>query len=94
MALITINDLPINRALDRKAMSALRGGLGEGNWVFWLSPPVQRSPSLVPVVNHFVQNNTYIGQVVNETQTIAINNTGANASITAVLIGSQGNSGQ
>ncbi|MCG2579153.1 hypothetical protein LZ012_19355 [Dechloromonas sp. XY25] len=94
MGAIRINDLPINRALDRQAMSSLRGGLGEGNWVFgWMVPYAPQSSSLLPVVNNFVQTNNYIGQVVNETQTIAISNTGANSNITAALIGSQGNTG-
>lgn len=94
MATIKINDLPLSRALDREAMSALRGGFGEGNWVFgWMVPdgPSFRSP--VPVANNFFQTNNYIGQVVNQSQTLAISNSGNGSTITAVLIGSQGNTG-
>ncbi len=95
MSALTINDLPLNRALDRQAMSSLRGGLGEGNWVFgWMVPFAPPSPSFVPMVNNFFQTNTYVGQVVNQSQTIAISNAGAGSNITAALIGSQGTSGQ
>jgi hypothetical protein len=92
MSLITIADLPVNRTLDRQAMSSLRGGAGDGNWVFgWMVPFAPRSPSFAPVVNNFFQSNTMIGQVVNQSQTLAITNSASGASITAVLIGSQGN---
>ena len=94
MAALTINDLPLNRALDRQAMASLRGGLGEGNWVFgWMVPYAPPSPSLVPMVNNFFQTNNVIGQVVNQSQTLAISNSGSGSTITAVLIGSQGNGG-
>ena len=95
MSTLTINDLPLNRALDRQAMSSLRGGLGEGSWVYgWMVPFAPPSPSFVPTVNNFFQTNTYVGQVVNQSQTIAISNSGTGSNITAVLIGAQTNSGQ
>lgn len=94
MSAITINDLPVNRTLDRQAMSSLRGGSGNGNWVFgWMVPYAPQSPSFAPIVNNFVQVNNTIGQLVDQSQTIAISNSGSGANITAVLIGSQANSG-
>jgi hypothetical protein len=90
---LKIKDLPLDRALDRQAMAALRGGIGEGHWVFgWMVPFAPRSAGVLPVMNTVVQNN-FIGQVVNQTQNVSIINTGDNANITALIIGSQGNSG-
>lgn len=94
MATIEINDLPLSRALDRQAMSALRGGFGEGNWVFgWMVPDQPSLPRPAPIANNFFQTNNYIGQVVNQSQTLAISNSGSGSTITAVFIGSQGNAG-
>ena len=43
MAAITIKDLSIDRALDRKAMAAIRGA--GAPWVFgWIDVPTQRAP--------------------------------------------------
>jgi hypothetical protein len=88
MGAITINDLPKNLALDRQAMSSIRGavGVGVGQWVFFCSPP---TPSLVPAVNFYQVNNSfYANQMINQSQIVNINNSGANSNINAVLISS------
>lgn len=80
MATITIRDLPANCALDRKAMSAIRGA-GAG-WVYgWIKPFVEAVPRIVPVVN-FYQFNNFGGQMNNQIQVVDIQNSAANAIIT------------
>ena len=85
MATITINDLPTNRALDREAMSVIRGG--GAPWVFgWIRPFVPGTPSLGPAVNFFqVNNNFFADQMINQIQVVDINNTGANSNINVTL---------
>jgi hypothetical protein len=82
MASIAIHDLSHNLALDRKAMTAIRGGDG-APWVFgWIQPYVRSSPSIGPVVNLYdVQNNFYAGQMINQFQTVDVHNSGANSRI-------------
>lgn len=88
--MITITDLPISRALDVKAMSSLRGG--GAPWVYGAfrpyMPPVASS---MPVVNYYETNNffTLVDQSVNQYTILDITNTGDNANVTAVLLGSQ-----
>ena len=95
MAAITINDLPTDRALDGKAMSSIRGALAWVNGAFNLpAPPL--SPSFAPVVYQQVVNTVnsfYVEEMINNYQTIAINNSGASSNITAVLISSFSNGG-
>lgn len=91
MSALTIIDLPTNLALDRKALTALRGG--GAPWVFgWITPYAPKS-SFTPMVNNFYQTNNYIGQLVDQSQTITIGNSGDGATITAVMIGAQSNAG-
>ena len=79
MASITINDLPANCALDRKAMTAIRGA-GAG-WVYgWIRPFVEAVPSVGPVVNLY-QFNNFGGQMNNQIQIVDIHNSAANAII-------------
>jgi hypothetical protein len=90
MAMITITDLCASRALDFRAMSSLRGG-GGAPWVFGVARPfTEPSPSVLPVVNYYqiTNNYTFIDQMVNQITVLDIANTGDNASITAVLVGS------
>jgi hypothetical protein len=80
MATITVKDLPADKALDRKAMSALRGGDG-APWVFgWIQPYIEGSGGQVPVIN-FYQINNFADQMINQYQTVSVNNTGANATL-------------
>ncbi|HEV3424651.1 MAG TPA: hypothetical protein VG105_12915 [Paraburkholderia sp.] len=85
MASITVHDLSHNLALDRKAMAAIRGGDG-APWVFgWIQPYVPNTPTLGPVVNLYQTTNTfYAGQMINQFQTVDVNNTGANSNINVV----------
>jgi hypothetical protein len=82
MAHITVNDLSLNLALDRKAMAAIRGG-GGAPWVYgWIQPYVRDTPSIGPVVNLYdVSNNFYANQMINQLQSVDVRNTGANSNI-------------
>jgi hypothetical protein len=80
MATITVKDLPVSMALDRKAMSALHGG-GGAPWVFgWIQPYVDATPGPAPVIN-FYQINNYADQMINQYQMVSVNNSGANANL-------------
>jgi hypothetical protein len=93
MAAITINDLAIDQALDRKAMLSIKGAFG-APWVFGaFSPFVRAVPSLGPAVNNFylIDNSLHVDQMINQFQTIDINNSGSNSSLNAVLVSSFSN---
>ncbi|MDE1184287.1 hypothetical protein [Paraburkholderia sp.] len=83
MASITINDLALNVALDRKAMTAIRGG-GGAPWVYgWIQPYVRETPSFGPVVNLYeISNSFYANQMNNQFQTVDVRNAGSNSTIT------------
>jgi len=80
MATTIIIDLPRSRALDYKALSAIRGA-GAGDWVLAAfvpySPPVA---PIVPVVNFF-QTNYIAENMTLQMQNISVNNLGAGAVI-------------
>lgn len=83
MASITIGDLPTSAVLDRKAMSAIRGA--GAPWVFgWIRPFVAASPSPVPVIN-FYQINNFADQMINQFQTVSVNNAGNGATLNVVV---------
>jgi hypothetical protein len=88
MATITITDLPASRALDRKAMLSIRGALSWVNGAFRL-PAI---PAIPGFGNFYQINNTFIAEnMINQFQTVEINNAGDNASITTVLISAPNN---
>ena len=98
MASIKFSDLVRSEVLDRQAMRSIRGAAGEGNWVLGAFPayvaPVAHSPSVMQVFNYMqdiTNNYTYIGQMVNQTTTVDITNSGANSTNNAVLLTSLGN---
>ena len=95
MTAITIGDLRAERTLDGKAMTSIRGALAWVNGAFTIpAPPV--SPSFAPVIYQQVVNTVnsfYVEEMINNYQTIAINNSGASSNITAVLISSFSNGG-
>ena len=63
MATTTINDLPMSRALDHKAMSSIKGA-GGAPWVFGAFRPfVPESARFAPIVNFFQTNNTFVADV-------------------------------
>ena len=79
MASITISDLPTSSTLDRKARSAIRGA--GAPWVFgWIRPFVGASPTQFPVIN-FYQINNFADQMINQFQSVSVNNSGANAKL-------------
>jgi hypothetical protein len=84
MATITVKDLPASMALDRKAMSVIHGG-GGAPWVFgWIQPYIDASPSQIPVIN-FYQINNCADQMINQYQSVSVNNTGANATLNVAV---------
>ena len=78
---MTITDLPNSRALDYRAMAAIRGAAGLGDWVLYsfvpYKPPVA---SILPVIN-FYQTNYIADNLTVQTQNIDVNNSAAGASI-------------
>jgi hypothetical protein len=94
MATITITDLPASRELDRAAMSSIRGALSWVNGAFRaFLPPVPTVPGFPSVVNNFYQlNNTFVVEnMINQFQTVEVNNGGDNSTITTVLISAPSN---
>jgi hypothetical protein len=85
MASITIDDLPRSQALDAKAMSSIRGG--GAPWVYgWITPynPEARNP--FPVLNFYQVNNSfYAEQMINQFQTVQVNNTAPGSNISVAL---------
>jgi hypothetical protein len=81
MATITIKDLCMDRTLDRKAMSSVRGA--SAGWLFgWISPYIEQSRKAASVMNFYQTNNIFIAdQMNNQIQTIDVNNTSSNAVI-------------
>ncbi|MGJ9416667.1 hypothetical protein ACHAC9_02710 [Massilia sp. CMS3.1] len=83
MASITISDLPSSATLDRKAMSEIRGA--GAPWVFgWIRPFVAPSPSQYPVMN-FYQINNFADQMINQFQTVSVNNSGAGSTLNVIV---------
>jgi hypothetical protein len=85
MTAITINDLHEIRALDRKAMSFIRGA--GAPWVYgWIQPFVPASPSFGPVINFYQINNTFnADQMINQFQTVEVSNSGANSNVNVTV---------
>lgn len=78
MAKTTIHDLPMSRALDYKAMRAVRGG-GGAPWVFAFRPFV-RASSIAPIVYNQITN--FIAENLTlQFQNINVENTGDNSQI-------------
>ena len=83
MASISISDLPRNATLDRQAMAAVRGA--GAPWVFgWIRPSVEARSSQLPVIN-FYQINNFADQMINQFQTVTVNNSGANAMLKVIV---------
>ena len=81
MATTIITDLPRSRALDYKAVSAIRGA-GAGDWVLSAfapyTPPVA---PIVPVVINYFQTNYIAENMTLQMENISVNNLGASAVI-------------
>jgi len=82
MAITTINDLRMSRALDYQAMSSIKGA-GGAPWVFGAFQPfLPESARFLPIVNFYQTNNTFVAdQLTVQFQNIDIDNSAANASI-------------
>ena len=87
MAAITISDLNTACTLDRKAMSFIKGG-NFGEWTRGIAVPfIRETPAFGPVVNFYQINNSfYANQMINQYQTIDINNSGFNSNISVVPV--------
>jgi hypothetical protein len=79
MSTVTITDLPMNRALDYKAMSFIKGA-GGAMWVFAFRAFAPERP---PFVNFYQTNNFFVADQLNvQFQTIDVDaSTAANAVI-------------
>jgi hypothetical protein len=81
MATMTITDLPSSRALDYKAMSAIRGA-GSGDWVLYAFLPYQTPvASILPTINFYQTNNYIADNLTLQTENINVNNSAPSASI-------------
>ena len=82
MAAITIKDLHVNRALDRRAMASIRGA-GGAPWVFgWMTAFSEstgnRGGNVFNIVNQF-----FVAEQMNfQNQITDVFNSGANATLT------------
>jgi hypothetical protein len=77
--MISIGDLPRSATLDRRALSAIRGA--GAPWLFgWIRAFDPAAPSHFPVIN-FYQINNFADQMINQFQTVSVNNSGANATL-------------
>jgi len=80
MATTTITDLPSSRALDYKALSAIRGA-GGAPWVFGAFRPfVPESDQILPIVNVY-QTNYIADNLTLQTENINVQNSAPGASI-------------
>jgi len=86
MAALTISDLNSSCNLERKAMSFIRGG--DARWVFGSFVPYRpATPAFGPVINFYQINNSYYAnQMINQYQTIDVNNSGSNSNISVVPV--------
>jgi hypothetical protein len=81
MTTTTITDLPSSRALDYKAMSAIRGAGLTGEWCLYAFRPfVPASDRILPTVN-FYQTNIIADQLNLLTTNIDIKNSAPGATI-------------
>ena len=79
MSITIIADLPSSRALDYKAMTAIRGAGLTGDWcLFAFRPFVPESDRVVPTVNFF-QTNYFADKLNLVSTTIDVKNTGSGA---------------
>lgn len=83
MAAITIRDLHTHRILDDRQMSSCYGG--GAPWVYgWIRPYTEEIPGFGGVIN-FYQINNYADQMINQFQSIDINNSAAGTNINVAV---------
>ena len=79
MAKTTIQDLPMSRALDYKAMAAVHGG-GGAPWVFAFRPFVRATERIAPIIYNQITN--FIAENLTlQFQNINVENSGSNSEI-------------
>lgn len=84
MASITINDLPAHSALDRRAMSLIRGAKS-GLWLFgWIRMHQDALPSQPMVVN-FYEINNFADQMINQFQMVNVSNSAPNSTLNVAV---------
>jgi hypothetical protein len=94
MASIKLYDLAVSEALDRKALRSIRGAMCwvNGAFPYFIAP--DPLPGAVQVFNLYEQitnNVTNIGELVNQTVSVGIANTGAASTNTVVLLPAMSN---
>ena len=83
MSVLSVTDLECSRELDDAAMSAINGG-GGAPWIFgWITPYISgRQEGFGGVVNIYdITNNFTADQMINQFQSVEVNNTGNNSNI-------------
>ncbi len=80
MATLRIADLPSSRALDYRALAAIRGG-GAGDWVLFAFLPYRTPTAAVAPIINFFQTNYIADNLTVQTENIDVNNSAAGASI-------------
>ena len=80
MATLTITDLPGSRALDYKAMAAIRGA-GAGDWVLFAFLPFSPAVAPIPPIVNFYQTNYISDNLTVQTENIDVRNSAPGASI-------------
>jgi hypothetical protein len=87
MASLRICDLPLNQALDAKAMRCIRGS-GGAPWVYgWIAPfdPNPRGSGIAVFNFYQITNNFFANQMINQFQTVNVNNTAPSSNINVGL---------
>ncbi len=89
MSVITVKDLSSSCELDRQEMALIKGA--GAPWIFGAFRSfLGESASASPTVNNYYQidNSIHADKLINQHQTVEINNTGNNSNINAVLVSS------
>ena len=89
MSVITVKDLSSSCELDHQEMALIKGA--GAPWIFGAFRSfLGESASASPTVNNYYQidNSIHADKLINQHQTVEINNTGNNSNINAVLVSS------
>jgi hypothetical protein len=91
MSTITIEDLPLDSTLDRKAMSSIRGGDG-APWIFGAFQPfIEAAPRMPGSIINLFQTNTFYtaDQMTNQFLNIGVTNSapGSNINVSPTVVG-------
>lgn len=78
MSTVTLADLPMNRALDHRAMASIRGAAG-APWVFGAFRAFQPESARIAPIFNFYEINFVADQLNVQFQTINVENRAANS---------------